>query len=158
MRNPKFSRKYSYLLLLFVTSGCGWVELGGIPAVNDPTPGGSAVAQGQLQPVYVSEHPGKNVSGFVRVFRDTTLGVHVVRLESFSAPNEPGTLQLIVEAGGQTVLQTSLRAVRGNQNYPTSVGVNDTRSWSSARVRSLTWADPVTADYGQALLLPTGGT
>jgi hypothetical protein len=151
-------RKLLFLLAVALFTGCGWIPLGGVPFVNDAAPNAEVVAQGQFQTVYASVHPGKEVSGFVRVFRDGASGVHIVRLESFDAPNEPGTLQLIVEAGGQAVLQTALRAVRGNQNYATSIGINDTRVWSSARIRSLTWADPVTADYGQALLSPPGGT
>jgi hypothetical protein len=158
MGAPARLGKLSYLLASLALAGCGWVQLGGVPFVNDAAPNAEVVAQGQFQTVFPAVHPGKNVSGFVRVFRDGASGVHIVRLESFDAPNEPGTLQLIVEAGGQTVLQTALRAVRGNQNYPTSIGVNDSRSWSSVRIRSLTWADPVTADYGQALLSPPGGT
>lgn len=143
------------ILLLFILPGCGWIHLGVAPTGTDPPPTGDVIASGTLQTVNASVHPGKEVSGLVMIYRDTSSGQHIVRLDSLSAPNEPGTLSVVVVAGGETVLNSSLRSAQGNQNYVTTVSSTDLRTWSSVSIRSTNWSDPTTADYGKALLIPT---
>lgn len=141
-----------YLMAISVVPGCAWISLGDATTANDTLPAGDVVAQGAFASANTGVHANKEVSGFARIYRDTTSGVHVVRLESLETPDELGTLEVVAEAGGSTVLRTALKATRGNQNYLTSVGINDARSWSTVRIRSTTWPDPATADYGVALL------
>jgi|GEM_PF-4216719 len=142
---------FLYVFLAAGAAACG-IPLGGVIVANDPAPTGNVVVvySGQLLTQNAAAHPTVSVSGTAKVYRDFDSGIHWVRIENLVGPNESG-LVVIVEAGG-TVLNAGLRGTRGHMTYSTTVPSTDTRIWSSVKIRSTTWPDPITRDYGEALL------
>lgn len=78
--------------------------------IDEASPLGHTIAEGTF-----SGLNQKDVKGLAKVI-STDDGNFILRLESFSAPDE-SNLRIDVQGGGDTVYTTALKGSVGNQNY-----------------------------------------
>jgi hypothetical protein len=125
--------------ILLVYSSCGK----GTGRLNDAVPAGVIEAQASFQGLN-----GNSVSGTALIYNTTPDGLRVLRLQDLNSPGELRT-EVFLVADGVTVFRSTLRAPRGNQNYPT--GIRGPRDWDSITLRlGASLNDPAS---GQAIFI-----
>ncbi len=122
---------WSVSFLIASALGCGDIKLGSSSSeINDGEPDGTVVAQGSF-----SGRHNHVVTGTAKVYRSTTTGLHILRLEGLTVTDAPSGLQITASANGSSVVQSALKGSSGNQNYNTNVNSASSPTWNSATIQ-----------------------